>query len=83
MAETNSMEQILKPEPAQKEIPLDAPKDEVQVEAPAVERAESAHKKHMRAEYAAQGRDPETGQFAKKDETKEEEKKAEAPAEKH
>ena len=40
-------------------------------EQPQVERTESTRRKHLAQEWAAQGRDPETGQYIKKDAEKE------------
>lgn len=52
---------------------------EPKAETPEVERASSRRKEHQRREWDAQGRDPETGQFKKKDAEAAPEKSAEPP----
>lgn len=66
-------------EPPTEAAPPAEPK-EPKTETPEVERASSRRKEHQRREWDAQGRDPETGQFKKKDaEAATPEKPPEAP----
>lgn len=84
-----SLDDILDETPQKPEKPAAEPVkdlvDKAQEQVPAetkpeVEKAKSLRQEHRKKEWIAQGRDPETGQFVK-DETKPEEKKAEAKVE--
>lgn len=72
MAEQMSMDDILSDapqKPAEKPAPAEAPAPEAAAPQEQAHKPESSlRKEHQRKEFEAQGRDPDTGQFVKKDE---------------